>query len=209
MRGLILCVLAAAMVTCAVAQPKTDWNAIPEKQARETMLAMRTKGQVGGSWDLRVTGTDRSYNYKLRATWITPEVATAAARVLMLTKGISGEQAEEVAGAVATADAWFVFVELDPREGSGVIPREWISRFGLRENESRQAVGQALPAEGVWKSLMSAFPRDYSYDTFLLKFPKSAPGGVSLLEPGEAELRVRIYNKQGRALWKVPASLLH
>jgi len=39
------------------------------KTAKATALSVRVNGQVGGSFDFRLTSTDRAYNYKLRATW--------------------------------------------------------------------------------------------------------------------------------------------
>ena len=175
------------------------------------VVSMLAKGQVGSSWDGRVMSTDRSYNYKLRATWITTEVVLGAARLLMLTKGFSDLQAREVMDAANSPDSWLVLVELDPREGSGVIPGDWTARFGPRQDESRQVPGQEVAGQGVWKSLLSAFPRDYSYDVFLMKFPRNGPGGGPLLEAGasEAELVVRIYNKVGRVRWKIPGGLPH
>ena len=103
--------------------------------------------------------------------------------------------------------AYFLLVELDPREGSGVIPRDWIARFGPRGAEDRQVVGQVVPDEGTWRRLTSAFPRDYSYDIFLLKFPAQVESDHRLFESTdtEAELVVRIYNKSGRVRWQTPA----
>jgi len=180
---------------------------LSEKQARQTINGMRVNGQVGGSWDLRVTSTDRSYNYKLRATWLTPAAVEAAARLLQLTKGLGEDQALALVKEVRAVPAYFLLVELDPREGSGVIPKDWIARFGPRGAENRQVVGQVVPEEGAWRKLVGAFPRDYSYDIFLLKFPAQVEGGRLLFEPAdtEAELVVRIYNKSGRVRWQTPA----
>jgi hypothetical protein len=207
MRLAALSCMAAAL---AWAQSAPDLNSMNEKQASQWMLSMRGTGQVGGSLDFRVMSTDRSYNYKLRATWITPDVALGAARVLMLSKGFSHAQAQEVMEAANAPESWLLLVELDPREGSGVIPRDWIARFGSRDMESRQAVGKEVTADGVWRSLLSAFPRDYSYDVFLMRFPRNDPSGASLLQPGdrEAELVVRIYNKGGRVRWKIPTGMV-
>jgi hypothetical protein len=202
MRSVVL-LFAAAL---AFGQDAHSLASITERQARTTVSSMRVQGQVGGSLDFRVTSTDRSYNYKLRATWITPAVATAAARLLMLTKGYTETQAEEVIKAVASAESWMVLVELDPREGSGVIPNDWLARFGAKGRNELQAVGHQVPVEGIWRSLAAGFPRDYSYDVFLLKFPRDVES-VPVLRPSdtEAELVVRIFNKQGHVRWRIPA----
>ena len=42
-----------------------------ERESRRIIDSMRKNGQIGGSWDLQIKSTDRSYNYKLRATWLT------------------------------------------------------------------------------------------------------------------------------------------
>ena len=175
-----------------------------EKQARLAISSMRVQGQVGNSFDFRVTSTDRSYNYKLRATWITPTVGIAAARLLELVKGSTEAEANEVRATVENRDSWLVLVELDPREGSGVVPRDWLAKFGPRGSEPLQVVGHQINVEGVWKSLVSGFPRDYSYDVFLLEFPRTLDG-APVLRPTDkdAELVVRIYNKQGRVRWKI------
>lgn len=200
-------VCAAGLLIAAIAWAQDrSADSMTEKQAREAAASMRVRGQVGSSFDLRVTGTDRSYNYKLRATWITPSVARAAARLLMVTKGFSAQQSQEVTQAAKQAEGWLVLVELDPREGSGVIPKDWVARFGVKGNETRQVTGQPIAPEGVWRSMMAAFPRDYSYDMFLVKFPAKLDDGAPLLMANdtEAELVVRIYNKQGHVRWKIP-----
>jgi len=172
------------LIGFATGQP-ADSLRLTEKQARQKIASSRKNGQVGGSFDLRVTSTDRSYNYKLRATWITSEVAGAAARILMLARGLSAEQA---LAAIPPLDSnkTYVLVEIDPREGSGVIPRNWTAQF-------KQAPGTVL-ADTEWRDFLSAFPRDYAYDIFLLAFPASSTG--------EAELTVRIYDKVGRVQWQ-------
>jgi hypothetical protein len=192
-------ILLAAAAALAQDRPLAS---LPEKEARRTLTSTRVQGQVGGSLDLRVRGTDRSYNYKLRATWITPEVAEAAGRLLMTDRGLAEAQAREVIRAVAAA-GWLILVEIDPREGSGVIPNDWLSRFG-QAGSDRKVVGRVLAPEGAWKSLLSAFPRDYAWDLFLVEFPRQLEDGAPVFaQPGpDAELIVRIRDKQGRVRWK-------
>jgi len=79
------------------------WNPAPaqdsamgEKEARRIVQSMRAKGRVGGSLDLRVTSTDKSYNYKLRATWFTPGVLRAVGRLLEISKGLSPSDVEKI-----------------------------------------------------------------------------------------------------------------
>jgi hypothetical protein len=195
-------------VTVAFGQNAPSLAPVTEKQAHQAIGSMRVQGRVGGGLDLRVTATDRSYNYKLRATWITSKAAVAAARILELSKGLTQAEAKEVVRQTAEPDSWLILVELDPREGSGVIPKDWSARFGPAGRETAQVTGRRIGREGAWGTLVSAFPRDYSYDVFLLAFPRTAEG-APVLRPSdaEAELAVRIYNKQGSVRWKIPADL--
>lgn len=61
------------------------------------------------------------------------------------------------------------------------------------------------------RKVISVFPRDYSYDVFLVQFPVEASPGIKVFQPADtdAELQVRIYNKSGRVRWPIPSSLLH
>ncbi len=181
---------------------------VSEKRARETIAAMRVNGRVGGSFDLRVTATDRSYNYKLRATWLTPQVFEAAGAVLESAKGMAAGDAQRLLQEFTSEPAHYVLVELDPREGSGVIPRDWLSRFGPKGVPERQVVGQVVAQEGGWRALMGAFPRDYAYDVFIVRFPVTTSDGTSVLQPAdkEAQLMVRIYSKGGAVDWRVPTA---
>jgi hypothetical protein len=196
------------LLACSVGviQSEDSWTALSEKQVRQTIAAARVNGQVGSSWDFRVTSTDRSYNYKLRATHITPTVAGAAARMLMLAKGMPRVEAVKAIQTCAENPGHYVLVEIDPREGSGVIPRDWLARFGARGAENRQVTGVVLPDDGVWRTLRMAFPRDYAYDVFLVQFPLVSEDGSSLLGPAdnEVELIVRIHNKTGKVRWPAP-----
>ena len=60
---------------------KEKYLAWTDEQAIKIGKGMRVNGKVGSSWGLRVTHTDHAVNYKLRATWLTPEVIRAAALV--------------------------------------------------------------------------------------------------------------------------------
>jgi hypothetical protein len=93
---------------------------------------MRVNGQVGGSFDFRITHTERSYNYKLRATWFTPEAARAAARLAQLSERLSDDQTQAIVDEIERVRGTIIMVELDPREGSGIIPLEWLTRPCLR-----------------------------------------------------------------------------
>ena len=160
---------------------------------------------------MRVTSTDRSYNYKLRATWLPPQVFEAAGRVLEIAKGVPPVEVQRVLKELTVEPAHYVLVELDPREGSGVIPRDWLSRFGPKGDADRQVAGQVVSEQGDWRTLLRAFPRDYAYDIFIVRFPVEVREGVKTLADSDslAELSVRIYNKIGTVAWRVPAVTRH
>lgn len=173
------------------------YRSLTEKQAR-------VNGRAGGAFDFRVTSTDRSFNYKLRATWIAQDVSSALARELVSAKGVLEERA--LSAFRALDDDWYYFlVELDPREGSGVIPRGWVARFGPQAQPNRAVLGEVLPETEAWNLVARAFPRDYAYDIFLIRVAKKTGDNKTLeMTDSEAELTVGIYNKIGHVRWPLP-----
>src|SRR5438094_702766 len=140
----------------------------------------RVNGQVGGSFDFRIRGTERAYNYKLRATWFTPEMIQASVRYWQLRERLSEEQTQAlVAEAEAVGDT-VVMVELDPREGSGVIPSSWLAIFRAK-GSSVEAKGMAVPAFRSVKALAGTVQRDYAYDVFWVVFPLVDEKGQAIL----------------------------
>jgi len=182
------------------------WDA---KQAKTVALATRVSGQVGKSLDFRVTGTDRSYNYKLRATWMTPLVIRAVARLQQLAKALTNEETRTLVEEAEAAGEIVVQVEIDPREGSGVIPNDWVALLGTRTGTgaaSRAVRGASRPKLRDLPALAGGAPRDYSYEVFWVVFPAKGEDGQPLFSPAdrEAELSVRIGGKVGKVRWPVP-----
>lgn len=195
----------AALTAAAEVVPALD-----AKRAREIALSTRVNGQIGNSFDLRITSTDRSINYKLRASWMTPEVIRANARLLQLTRGLSLAETDALVKEAESVDGAVILIEIDPREGSGVIPRDWQARFGPRSDEKfGGVVGEKAPNLRDAPALASAARRDYSYDQFWVVFRLAGPDGKPLFAEvdEEAELVVRIYNKEGRVRWPIPHSV--
>lgn len=186
-----------------------SYLALEAKHARKLALSTRIKGQVGGSFDLRIRSTDRSYNYKLRATWMTPEVIRANARLLQLSQRLTEEQAKMLVAEAEDVQGSVVMVEIDPREGSGVIPRDWRASLQPRGNDAASVGGALSPDLRDVPALAGAARRDYSYDLYWVVFPLAAPGGTPLFGPDdkEAELVVQIYNKVGKVHWPIPDSI--
>ena len=59
------------------------------KQAEAIGTQAYKRGRVGGMLDGRLLKTERSYNYKLAATWLTRDVSRATARLMQLTSRLS------------------------------------------------------------------------------------------------------------------------
>ena len=195
----------------AAALPGADddflrWDA---KRAKTIALATRVNGQVGKSLDLRVIGTDRSYNYKLRATWMTPPVIRAVARLQQIAKALTDEETRKLVAEAEEAGEIVIQVEIDPREGSGVIPNDWVALLGTRSEQgtvSRAVRGASKPQLRGVPALAGGAPRDYSYEVFWLLFPANGEDGHPLFATSdkEAELSVRIHGKVGKVRWPIP-----
>jgi hypothetical protein len=168
----------------------------------------RVNGQVGGSFDFRIKSTDRSYNYKLRATWLIPEMVRASARYWQLRERLTDEQTRGLVKEADDVRDTVVMVELDPREGSGVIPSNWLAVLRAK-GSSVEAKGTVSAALRSTKALTSTVERDYAYDVFWVVFPLLDEKGQMILpdSASEADLIVSIYNKQGKVTWPIPESI--
>lgn len=186
-----------------------QWNA---KQAKNIALSGRVSGQAGKSLDFRVLATDRSFNFKLRATWLTPLVIKALAKLEQTAKALSAAETQKlVADAIAAGDI-ILQIEIDPREGSGIIPLDWVALLGPRQGErenARVVRGINTPSLRKLPALAAVAPRDYSYELFWLVFPKTSEDGSRVFSPSdtEAELSVRIQGKVGKVRMPVPEYL--
>jgi hypothetical protein len=202
-------VLTTASGCMAWAQPNEEYLGWSTDQARKVAESARVTGQVGKTLDFRILSTDRSFNYKLRATWMTSDVIRANARLLQISQRLSSEQTRALVSEAETVGDTVVMVELDPREGSGVIPRDWLPVLQPKDAIPRGVAGIDTPKLREIKALSGALRRDYNYDVFWVVFPLKGADGHALFEPGdrEAELVVRIYEKEGKVRWPIPNSV--
>ena len=209
--ALLVLLLAVAATTAAALQAEDlsflSWSA---KHAEAVIRAMDKDGRVGGFFDTRILSTNRSYNYKLSATWLTPEVIRAGARMAQLDGYLSDDATRQLVSEAEAAGDTVVLVEIDPREGSGVIPLEWRAFLRPKGDETRGAPGVVVPALRRARALAGRLPRNYDYDRFWVVFPLQTAEGQPLFHSNtaEAELVVRIYDKEGRVTWRVPGSVL-
>lgn len=181
------------------------WSA---KQAEAIGTNAYKRGRVGGVFDMRMLKTERSYNYKLAATWLTPDVVRATARLLQLRSRLSEEETRALVAEAAAVPGTVVMVEIDPREGSGVIPNDWEAFLQPKGQPARAVRGVISPKLRDVKALAGVLRRNYDYDRFWVTFPSVENGSPVFSGPGLAELVVRIYDKEGRVEWPVPASIL-
>lgn len=185
------------------------WSA---DQAVNIGKGWRVSGRVGGAFDLRVIHTEHSYNYKLRATLMTPEVIRATARLEQLRLHLTDEQTRSLVEEAEQGNGLVALVEIDAREGSGVIPLDWRSTLqpgGSKSDSPTSISGTSAPSLRNVKALSGVARRDYAYDIFWVVFPLMDQNGSPVWAnvPGNIELVVGIYNKEGRVTWTVSEPL--
>jgi hypothetical protein len=204
-----LCVAASASGVLA-AQPNPNaylsWTA---GQAETVGREMYQKGRVGGLFDLRVLKTDRSYNYKLAATWLTPDVIRATARLAQLSGRLSEGETRTLVKSAESAGDTVMMIEIDPREGSGVIPNDWQAFLQAEGRPDGAVHGTVTPQLREVTALAGVLRRNYDYDRFWVTFPLTGLTGTRLFSSSDqtAVLVVRIYEKEGHVQWPIPASL--
>jgi len=107
--------------------------------ATDIVANMRRTDSVGNRMSFRGLKTDRAINYKLRATWLTPDVIRATARAIQLDERLSPadtgrliEEAETAADTVFLVDE--LIVSIQGREGivAWPVPGAVRDRLGPR-----------------------------------------------------------------------------
>jgi hypothetical protein len=146
------------------------------------------------------------------ATWITPEVIRSTARVLQLRGALTGEAAKTLVAEAERPGQTTVMVDIDPHEGSGVIPLDWeawLRPYAATKGIDGAVAGTSTPRLRDARAAAGIDRRDYAYDRFWMVFPLKDGDGRPLFGPSaaEAELIVRIYDKEARVTWPIPASL--
>jgi hypothetical protein len=180
--------------------------------ATDLVAGMRRVDRVGSRMSVRGLKTDRAVNYKMRATWLTPDVIRATARALQLDERLTAADARRLVAEAEAASDTVVLVELDPHEGSGVIPLDWIALLqprGLPAGDPGAARGTVSPKLRDVRALNGLFKRDYAYDAFWVAFTLKLAERTALFGPQvtEVELVVNIRGQEGVVSWPVPASV--
>ncbi len=157
----------------SVQTPDDGWLTWSAAKAEAVGKAAYVQGRVGGFWDTRILSTDRAYNYKLAATWLNRDVVRATARMIQLTERLSDNTARQLVAEGEAAGDTVVMVEVDPREGSGVVPLDWVAVLQPimpGGSGGRPLRGVNNPRLRDVKGLRGVLRRNYDYDRFWVVF---------------------------------------
>jgi hypothetical protein len=206
----------ALVLTTATALAQDDdfltWN---QERLASVVEGAFNDGKVGSrtllfwtGWDTRLLKTERAQNYKLRATWFTPDVVRASARFAQMKSRLSADETRKLVQEADAVGDTVVVVDIDPNEGSGVVPMDWEAFLRPKDapNESGRFV-RGVITEDLRKvrALQPIAQRNYDYDRYWVVFPLKTESGAPLFGPGDttAELLVRIYNREGAVNWPI------
>lgn len=211
---LVLLLMALPAIPQKASEGYLSWNSRKVKIVSDSMYG---KGRVG-RWGIfcyhcRLLKTDQSTGYKLRAMWFTPEVIRASARQEQLKRRLPDDKVRKMVQEAEAVGDTVIMVEIDPDEGSGVIPLDWDAFFGPKRgkelDENYFVYGVNKRKLRKLKALTSVRRRNYDYDRFWVIFPLLMEDGTPLFsaEDSEAALVVSIYGREGIVRWKIPASI--
>ncbi|MDM7923598.1 MAG: hypothetical protein QUS14_14965, partial [Pyrinomonadaceae bacterium] len=182
------------------------------KQAEKVGQSTVKEGRSGSSFDFRIMGTDKAYTYQVRATLFTPEVIRASARAEQIGNRLSAEETRKLVAEAESAGDLVVMIEIDPAEGSGVVPLDWrvfLQPGGFVPGRDGAVAGVKAPYLRNSKVFRGVTKRDYEYDVFWVIFPLVGEDKKPIF--GESvstlELFVGIYKKEGKITWPIPPSL--
>jgi hypothetical protein len=163
------------------------------------------QGRVGGMFDVRMLKTERSLNYKLAATLMGPAVIRATARRIQLSQRLSDAETMALVAQAERDPGVIVMVEVDPREGSGIIPNDWAAFLQpvINGTPGRAVRGVNTPRLRDVQALAGVMRRNYDYDRFWVVFPTSLDDRSAVVPPASThiELVVRILDREGTVRW--------
>jgi hypothetical protein len=94
----------------------------------------------------------------------------ASARQKQIRERLSDDQTRALVREAEQAGDTLIMVELDPQEGCGIIPSDWIAVLRAK-GSSVEAKGIITPELQSAKALLTTAQRDYAYDVFWVYFP--------------------------------------
>jgi hypothetical protein len=182
------------------------------KQAKQIATSTQKIGKAGSSFDGRVFNTNKSYQYKIRVTWFTPDVIRATARYAQLQSNSPPDYAKSCVSEAEKAGDTIFLVEMKGREGSGVIPSDWEIFLSPKMPDHEKGItvtGTKNQDLRNLKALNRIEGKDYSYDSFWIVFSLVDTDGHSILPASatECELTIRIDNKEEIISWPIPESI--
>ncbi|HUR81857.1 MAG TPA: hypothetical protein VM733_13915 [Thermoanaerobaculia bacterium] len=212
--AIALAALALSATTLAAqhsANPKSSdeeaylsWSAA---QSERVAQALYKRGRVGSFLgDRGPLQTERAQNYKLAATLFSADAIQATARTVQIHSRLSPEQTRRLVSEACAVNGLVVMIELDPREGSGVIPLDWEAFLQPKGQPEHAVAGVNTPALRNVKGLAGVLRRNYDYDRFWMVFPSGPDVAYAKPDVTSIELVVRINDQEGRVDW--PAAVL-
>ena len=207
MKSATAAILATFLILTAsrMIEAQQDYLTWPAQRAESVGKAAYVRGRVGGRFDMRGLKTERSYNYKLAATLMMPAVVRATARRIQLAQRLTNAETEALVAQAERDPGMVVIVEVDPREGSGIIPSDWSAFLQpvMSGKAGRSVRGVNTPRLRDVQALAGVLRRNYDYDRFWVVFPTSLEDGSPVWPPAstEVELVVRILDREGTVRW--------
>jgi len=196
----------AAGQSAAPPEAYLSWS---EKQAEAVILAVMVKGRIAGTRQ-GVLNTDAPQKYDVRAIWMTPEVVRASTRLIQLAERLSEQETQALVKEAEAAGVLVVLIEVDPDEGSGVVPINW-DAFLQARGAPPVAVVRGFENRRLQelRVLHNVVPRNYKYDRFWMVFPTQTKAGNPVFSAAdrEAELTVRIRGRETTLRWAIPDSI--
>ncbi len=135
---------ASALPEAAAAAADESWVNWTRSQAMDVAKPMRRTGRIGSVWATRGTHTERALNYHLRATWMTPDVIRAVARLQQLDRFLSAAETRQLVDEAESVGDTVILIEIPtkvpesyrgtgwrscaPRAAKATKPREFAER---------------------------------------------------------------------------------
>lgn len=206
---LVCAVISASAQSNALSEEYLSWNL---KQAEKIGQSTVKEGRSGSSFDFRIMSQDRAYTYQVRATVFTPEVIRASARFEQITNRLNADDARALVADAEAAGDLVMMIEIDPAEGSGVVPLDWrvfLQPAGFVPGSDGAVAGIKSPQLRASKVFRGVTKRDYEYDVFWVVFPLLDKNRQPVFGDSVTafELMVGIYKKEGKMTWPISPSL--
>ena len=205
---LLLCLSSASFAQQSQNEDYLSWTS---KQAFNIGTKWRVAGRAGWGSRLDLFSSENCF-YDVRATLMTSEAIRAAARLEQLRRHFTDAETRELVAEAEKIPGLVAIIEINPREGSGIIPLNWYAMLqpkGAKEDSPLAIVGINRPDLRQFRALSTVKPRNYDYDVFWVVFPLKDPQGRRIWEtpPDTLEIVINIRDKHGRMSWHVNDSL--